>query len=261
VDTEQRFAWLQEQPQVAVSPDTYILEPPPPTTMTKWTTWNTWEHQGQAPLFAVEIVSTSNWRKDYEIAPQQYLELGVEQWMRIDLDADSRPSEVEAQPLTLFRRVGPTFQVSQSRYALFLDSVGLWVVHRPNERLVWLSEDKWGTQRLLSDEEWADAEAKRANREAERANQEAQLKQQAEERANQEARLKQQAEERANQEAQLKQQAEERAALETKRANQEARLKQQAEERADHETQLKQQAEAEIARLKELLEKARGSGG
>jgi Uma2 family endonuclease len=199
VSSEQRIAWMPQQPRVAVSPDLYVLEPAPVfPPRNKWTTWNTWENGQQVPRFALEIVSDSNWEKDYVTAPEQYQALGVEEWLRIDLDWQVRPAKVQASTFAVFRpsphRTIPQ-PVERHQECMYLDSLGLWIHRREFE--VFLAEEREGTQRLLTAEQWAESEAKRADSEAKRAENEAKLKEEAEKRADNEAKLKEQAEERA----------------------------------------------------------------
>jgi Uma2 family endonuclease len=212
VRDEQRFAWMQEEPRVAVSPDAYVLEPPPQVEPGGgWTTWNTWEHEGQVPVLAVEIVSNSNASKDYDDAPLQYAALGVPEWLRIDMEWERRPKRWKASALTVFQATEQGTQVQRSNQALFLQTMGVWVVYQAGSLL--LAEDRAGKRPLLSDHERAEAETKRAETEAKRAETEAKRADHEAKRAESEAKLKEEAEKRADQESLLKQQAEERAAL------------------------------------------------
>jgi Uma2 family endonuclease len=205
VRDEQRFAWMPEEPRVAVSPDVYVLEPPPQVEPgTAWTTWNTWEHDGQVPKLAVEIVSNSNALKDDDDAPLQYAALGVPEWLRIDREWERRPKRWKASALTVFQATAQGTQVQRSNEAVFAQTMGVWVVYQAGRFVI--SEDRVGTRPLLSDRQRVETEAKRAENEAK-------LKEEAEKRAKYEAKRAESEAKRADQEALLRQQAEERAAL------------------------------------------------
>ncbi len=60
------FQWVRGEPKVQVSPDLYVLPVPPPSPLPRC--FRTFEPGHEAPLLAVEIVST-DWRKDYHDKP------------------------------------------------------------------------------------------------------------------------------------------------------------------------------------------------
>lgn len=98
---DQFFAWLPDQPLVRVSPDVYVLDdPPPPPRPPSWQTWL----PGQGPpRLAVEIVS-SDWRKDYELAPMKYWQLGCPELVIFDPDAMTGDARGERHVLQVYRR-------------------------------------------------------------------------------------------------------------------------------------------------------------
>ena len=96
------FAWMPAEPLVRVSPDVYLLrDPPAPPLPPSWQTWRTGH---QAPLLAFEVVS-EDWRKDYDLAPQKYAHLGVQELVIFDPRAARDPSLPDRTALQVFRRM------------------------------------------------------------------------------------------------------------------------------------------------------------
>src|SRR5262245_53235788 len=68
--------WEEESRNIGVDPDIYVVEPAPPEgdsvkSLCLWQTGHV------APRIAVEIVSATNPRKDYETAPEKYAASGT----------------------------------------------------------------------------------------------------------------------------------------------------------------------------------------
>lgn len=78
------FAWIEEEPNVRVSPDLYLLDAPSSPPLPK--IWQTWLPGHRAPRLAVEIVS-NDWEKDYQQNPQKYALLGTAELVIFDPDA------------------------------------------------------------------------------------------------------------------------------------------------------------------------------
>ena len=62
------FGWVEEHPKLLISPEVFIMQPPPegdplPSSI------QTWRDGHPPPRLAVEVVSKSNWRKDYRDLP------------------------------------------------------------------------------------------------------------------------------------------------------------------------------------------------
>lgn len=73
--------WDESQPQVGVDPDIAVLKPPPPEG-SSLRSLRTWDTGHRAPLLAVEVVSETNPRKDYVLAPDKYAASGTgELWV------------------------------------------------------------------------------------------------------------------------------------------------------------------------------------
>jgi hypothetical protein len=68
--------WDEDEPRVGVDPDVCVLSPAPPAeeNLRSVRTWMPGHH---APAFAVEVVSDSDPRKDYTIAPDKYAASGT----------------------------------------------------------------------------------------------------------------------------------------------------------------------------------------
>ena len=100
VSSDQFIYYRQYDPRSAVAPDLYILPGVPPDAgVTAWKVWET----GIVPSLAVEIVSTDV-RKDYEVGPTRYEELGVEELIVFDPDWQQHAERFRFQ---VFRRNGP----------------------------------------------------------------------------------------------------------------------------------------------------------
>jgi Uma2 family endonuclease len=73
--------WDQSHPQFGVDPDVCVLSPAPPDGRDLRSV-RTWTPGHSAPVLAIEVVSETNPRKDYEVAPEKYAASGVgELWI------------------------------------------------------------------------------------------------------------------------------------------------------------------------------------
>jgi hypothetical protein len=70
--------WDHEHPQFGVDPDVAVLSPPPPDGAALRSV-RTWVAGHAPPLLAIEVVSETNPRKDYVIAPDKYAASGVQE--------------------------------------------------------------------------------------------------------------------------------------------------------------------------------------
>ncbi len=163
VGTDAFFAWVPEHPLVRVSPDVYLMRhrPPPPPLPPSW---QMWKKGHRPPAFALEVVS-EDWKKDYELNPAKYAQLGVTELAIFDPDT-SRPGR---QALQLFRRTADgafvrTYSGAGPAYADTLDAWLLTVGTPDGERLR-LALDQAGTQRVPTEAEWRKQEARKAREE------------------------------------------------------------------------------------------------
>ncbi|MCL2726653.1 MAG: Uma2 family endonuclease [Polyangiaceae bacterium] len=68
--------WDENNPKVGVDPDVCVLRPAPKDGM-NLSSIRTWIPGHEAPIFAAEVVSNTNPRKDYEMAPEKYAASGT----------------------------------------------------------------------------------------------------------------------------------------------------------------------------------------
>ena len=99
VASDQFFAWVEDEPLVRVSPDIYLLDDPPHPYPDSWQTWRA---RHSPPRFALEVVSRDR-KKDYELAPPKYDQLGARELVIFDPDAVTRP-RARRKPLQVYRR-------------------------------------------------------------------------------------------------------------------------------------------------------------
>lgn len=73
--------WDETEPRIGVDPDVCVLSPAPPAAA-QLRSVRTWVDGHAAPLLAVEVVSETNPRKDYEVGPEKYAASGTgELWI------------------------------------------------------------------------------------------------------------------------------------------------------------------------------------
>lgn len=100
LDSDQFVAWREEDPNVRVAPDIYLMWDAPQDLNVP--SWQTWREGHPRPVFVVEVVS-QDWRKDYRLAPEKYDDLGVDELIVFDPWATERPS-FQGRPFQLYRR-------------------------------------------------------------------------------------------------------------------------------------------------------------
>lgn len=87
VGADQFIYYRQHEPTARYAPDVYVLPGvAPDTRVTSWKTWQT----GIVPSFALEVAS-SDWRKDYEEAPERCAEIGLSELVVFDPGWAERP--------------------------------------------------------------------------------------------------------------------------------------------------------------------------
>ena len=90
---DQFIYWVQHQPTTRMAPDVYVLPGVPKGT--DFGAWKVWE-TGVRPSIVIEIVG-SDPRKDYEVAPGRYDEMGVEELVVFDPWHDAGSDRVRWQ--------------------------------------------------------------------------------------------------------------------------------------------------------------------
>jgi Uma2 family endonuclease len=228
---DQFFAWVPSEPLVRVSPDVYLLDGTLPQ---PWpSSWQTWLPGHRPPRFAVEVVSRDR-KKDYEVGPFKYDQLGARELVIFDPDLVSGSQLPQRIPLQLYRRngAGAFLRIYAGPGPVHSAELDAYLVVRREggAMMLRISRDAAGQDLVPTAEERAEAEAK-ARREAE-------LRVAAEAEARGEAELRVAAEAEARREAESRVAAE----AEARRVAEEARAR----------------AEARTRELEEMLKKLRG---
>ncbi|MBX3274700.1 MAG: Uma2 family endonuclease [Sandaracinaceae bacterium] len=164
------FAWVEEEPNVRVSPDVYVLDEPPAP---PWPgMWETWRPGHRPPRFALELVS-EDWKKDYEEAPRKYALLGARELLVYDPQAARGVAPAPRVPMTVYRREadGSFVRTYAGAGPARLESVDAWAVACPAGGVGWLrvARDPGGARLVPTAEERAEAESRRAEAESKRA--------------------------------------------------------------------------------------------
>lgn len=78
------FRWDRERPKNGVDPDVAVFAPRPPEDLTELRSVCTWKEGHRPPLLAIEVVSDTEPRKDYTIAPDKYAASGARELVVFD---------------------------------------------------------------------------------------------------------------------------------------------------------------------------------
>jgi len=183
VGADQFIYWEQAQPTRSVAPDVYVLPGVPPgEDVQSWKVWET----GIVPSFALEVVSSKDWEKDYVEAPQRYKELGVAELIIFDPHPGRNVHRVRWQRHRKLPRRGFVLieasnadRISSHVLGCFLRAVG-----KGTDLRIRLATGRSGVDLFPTEEE-----AERAAKEEERAAKEAALAAKEEERAAKETAL------------------------------------------------------------------------
>ena len=232
VGGDQFVAWVEHEPNVRVSPDVYLVRPAPYPAPDSWQLWRP-EHL--PPRFAVEIVSPSYWRKDYEDNPVKYAQIGVDELFIFDRDLLMNPrSDPERHVLQLYQREadGAFVKTYAGPGPVYSPQLGLWLLARVegSEPRLRVSHDPEGQQLVP-----IGAETRQQLREERRARQlTAQREQKATQREQQATRREQEATRREQEAAQREQEATQREKQERRARLTAERELQQLRERLAH---------------------------
>jgi Uma2 family endonuclease len=179
------FAWLEQEPNVRVSPDVYVLDRPPEPPWPRM--WQTWRVGHAPPRFALEVVSADDWKKDYEQVPAKYALLGARELVIFDPEAARGVAPGPRVALQVYRREadGSFVRVYVGAGPARVETLGAWVVARASGGVGWLrlTRDGQGEDVVLTARERAEQERERAEQERERAEQERERAEQERERA------------------------------------------------------------------------------
>ncbi len=166
IGRDQFFGWRPDHPLVRVSPDVHVFPfvPTPPYP----DSWQTWREGHAPPWVAFEIVS-QDWRKDYELNPAKYAQLGSQELIIFD----PKPRGGRAIPLQVYRRTddGLLVQTASGDGPVYSDALEIWLhaVERPGSVVLRLAYDEAGQQLVPTSLEASDQarEAEERAREAE----------------------------------------------------------------------------------------------
>jgi Uma2 family endonuclease len=78
------FRWDRERPKHGVDPDVAVFVPRPPEDLADLRSVCTWKEGHRPPLLAIEVVSDTEPRKDYTIAPEKYGSSGARELVVFD---------------------------------------------------------------------------------------------------------------------------------------------------------------------------------
>lgn len=176
VGADQFIYYRQFDPQKVVAPDLYVLPGVSPGRRVKsWRVWQT----GIVPTFALEVVASKDFEKDYREAVRRYSELGVDELIIFDPDHLLDPDRVRWQRWS--KRKGQAFALATTSNADRMRSrvlgCHLRKVGDGNLARLRLGTGPRGDELVPTAEEAERAakEAERAAKEAERAAKEAAL--------------------------------------------------------------------------------------
>ncbi len=248
VGYEQKMKLDPHDQRIGVLPDLYVLpcQPQDPN----FSEWPAYDPGVPAPVFALEVVSPSNWAKDYVESPQKYAKLGVEELLLFDelaLEGKSPASEPYALQLYRKDRRGALKRVYAGEGPVYSETLGIWF--RTVENQLTVTRDQGGKSRIFTYEEterwWAKLEEALAKVEKERfARAEVEKAWKAAlDQVEQERRAKEQAKAKAKQERLAKEKAEQARQEAQNKAEQESLAKEEAERQAQQERLAKEKAE------------------
>ncbi len=268
VGYEQKMKLDPHDQRIGVLPDLYVLpcQPHDPN----FSEWPAYDPEVPAPVFALEVVSPSNWDKDYMESPQKYAKLGVEELLLFDelaLEGKSPASEPYALQMYRKDRKGALKRVYAGEGHVYSQTLRVWF--RTEENQLTVTRDQGGKSRVFTYEEterwWAKLEEARAKAEEERlAREEAQAEAERErharenaEKARQQAQIKAEQERLAKEKAEAKAEQERRAKEEAEKAQKAAQQQvEDAERKADQERLAKEEAEQKAERERQAKEEA-----
>jgi hypothetical protein len=189
--------WDEERPQVGLDPDVAVIKPPPPEG-DGLRSLKTWNEGHQPPLLAAEIVSETNSRKDYLLAPEKYAASGTQElWVfdpllcapgyrggpfRLQIwNRDERGDFVRT-----YAGDGPARSKALDAYLVVVaGGRKLRLARDPAGMDLWLTAEE--SQRAAKEKERAEKEWERAEKERERAEKERERAAKEQERAAKEA--------------------------------------------------------------------------
>jgi Uma2 family endonuclease len=216
VGYEQKMLLDAKDQRIDVVPDLYVLPCQPKDT--NFFQWPAYLPDIPVPVFALEVVSGSNWDKDYQGSPQRYAKLGVEELLIFDpLAQEGKSPASPPHVLQLYRqgKKGELKRVYAGEGPVWSEEMRVWF--RAEGGRLTVTRDREGKSAVLTAEEterwWDKLEEERSARKKaeEKAEQERSAKEAAEEQTKQAHLAKEAAEKNAQQERLAKEEAEAKA--------------------------------------------------
>jgi Uma2 family endonuclease len=173
VGSDQFFYWVKGDAQQQLAPDVYVL--PGVSQAMAIPSWKVWERGGVVPSFALEIVSSNDWEKDYVENLPKYAALGVRELVLFDPEAylGEAPRTAARIAFTRFERVGDRLERTARTKAdrLYSPLLGVWfrAIGEGSELRVRLALGPDGDQLFPTEAEAERAERQAAERAAEEA--------------------------------------------------------------------------------------------
>lgn len=168
VGADQFIYWSEGDATKRVAPDVYVIPGEDPSAMPR--SWLLWEHD-RGPSFALEIVGRDV-LKDYEDAPNEYKQLGVEELVVFDPEPNEHPrsNRVRWQVWRAVKRRGFVRVLSSNGDRVECASLGCWlrVVGEGAAQRVRLAVGPHGDELVLTDAERVEREREERERERER---------------------------------------------------------------------------------------------
>jgi Uma2 family endonuclease len=163
--------WDEDHPAVGVDPDVCALCPPPPDAA-ELRSVRTWVPGHTPPVLAVEVVSETNPRKDYAVAPDKYAACGAGELWVFDPLLAGPPIQGGPWRLQVWHRKGDgdLTRIYAGDGPARSPLLGAWLVATDEGRKLRIADDQAATRFWPTKEE-----AERAAKEAERAAKEAAL--------------------------------------------------------------------------------------
>jgi hypothetical protein len=172
--------WLESKPSVGVDPDVCLLDPPPPEVL-ELTSLRLWKFGHTAPTFCLEVVSQGHPYKDYVAVHERYAAFGAPELVVFDPFLAGPKAFGGPVLIQIWRR--DELGVFERQYAgpgpAWSETLEAWLI--ANGNLLELADNRAGSRRWLTREEYertekereqAEKEHERAEKERERAEKE-----------------------------------------------------------------------------------------
>jgi Uma2 family endonuclease len=170
--------WMKERPSIGVDPDVAVLRPAPPNDPDgDLSSVRTWEAGHTAPIMAIEVVSKTNARKDYEVVPEKYDASGTQELCVFDPHLAGPRGEGGPHRMQVWRRdasghfhhvyagEGPVYSRTLGGYFIAVDEGRKLRVSNDEAGLQWWptsGEVAWELEAIQRAEKLAERKAKEA---------------------------------------------------------------------------------------------------